>query len=257
MSVPVTGEESALVQRSEVPTDVQTYGDYKRYLRHDFYYSCAYCTICESEAQTIGFEIDHYEPKATSPHLELVYGNLMYACGVCNQRKGDFFPPLEAQNAGIRYFRPDKDLFTQHFKQKVTLRGVELEALTPIGDFSIEYIDLNRQALLRLRELRAKVDECERFVAHGVLQLRSIKIDALPANVKAQAARLIDEGLRILDSSADAIDDLLRSFAHSPLADEDPDAPRREEERRRSRAELKGLFPGLWRKPRPKRKRAR
>lgn len=242
-----------LIVRQNVP-EVAHYGEYKRYLRYDFYYSCAYCTIAETEAQTIRFTIDHYEPVSSSPGLEREYSNLMYACDACNTLKGDLWPPAEAQAAGSRYFRPDADIFTQHFSSKVTLKGVELEGKTAVGEFSIEQIDLNRQVLLRLRQMRADLSECDRFIAHGVRQLKEFPVDQLPPQIKAKAQRLISEGLDLASMCADKIDDLLREFARSHLADPDSEADERAAERRSSRKELQSLFPGIWRAPRKPKK---
>lgn len=66
---PATSVSPQLVVRSAVPVG-RPYNEYKRYLRRDFFYSCAYCTIAETEAQAIRFTIDHYEPRNAQPQLE-------------------------------------------------------------------------------------------------------------------------------------------------------------------------------------------
>jgi hypothetical protein len=45
--------------------------------RNDFFYSCAYCTMSEAEAQATRFTVDHYEPKNAQPDLINAYDNLM------------------------------------------------------------------------------------------------------------------------------------------------------------------------------------
>ena len=62
--------------------------------RYDHWYSCAYCTITEAEAQAVGFEIDHYEPVALRPDLECEDENLNYSCEVCKGRKSDYWPTI-------------------------------------------------------------------------------------------------------------------------------------------------------------------
>ena len=57
-----------------------SYANYRQDLRVDFWYSCAYCSITEVEAQGIAFEIDHYAPHSKFPELKHDYGNLMYSC---------------------------------------------------------------------------------------------------------------------------------------------------------------------------------
>jgi hypothetical protein len=71
-----------LVTRSAVPTDMK-YPGYRQHLRCDFFFSCAYCTMTEAEAQAIRMTIDHYEPRGARPDLENDYANLMYACDTC------------------------------------------------------------------------------------------------------------------------------------------------------------------------------
>ena len=66
---------------------LSNYHEYKQYLRKDFYYSCAYCTITEWKARGIRFEIDHYEPVSAAPHLRNTYTNLMYSCEECNSQR--------------------------------------------------------------------------------------------------------------------------------------------------------------------------
>src|SRR4051812_645405 len=93
---PVSSERRTLVQRSQVAPDLP-YGAYRQVIRYDFFYTCAYCTMSEAEAQAIRFCIDHYEPRSARPDLERNYTNLMYACDECNMRKGDRCPPESAR----------------------------------------------------------------------------------------------------------------------------------------------------------------
>jgi 5-methylcytosine-specific restriction endonuclease McrA len=114
-----------IVSRSVVEQG-KKYPEYRQPLRRDFFYSCAYCTMTEFEAQSIGMTIDHYEPRNAREGLRNDYGNLMYACGVCNQRKGDRCPPSEARADGHRFFRADADVRSDHFE----FVGAEVESKT-------------------------------------------------------------------------------------------------------------------------------
>ncbi len=110
-------KKSQLVVRSTVPVR-KNYSDYREFLRYDFFFSCAYCTIAESEAQAIRMTIDHYEPRNARPDLENTYDNLMYACDECNKRKGDRSPPPDARANGFRFMRSDQDFRDEHLECK-------------------------------------------------------------------------------------------------------------------------------------------
>jgi hypothetical protein len=203
---------SALVTRSTVPAGL-TYSEYREYLRYDFFYSCAYCTMSEAEAQAIRFTIDHYEPRNARPDLLDEYENLMYSCGECNLRKGDRSPPPQARADGYRFFRPDSDLHEDHFQES----GRRLQGKSHVGQYSIEALDLNRLSLRRLREIRERLTECHGLVVEGVLGLRKFPIDRLPPNVRGRALSAINRAGAAGTKIVDGIDSLLRDYARSPL----------------------------------------
>lgn len=252
--------DSILIVRVQVPAGLQ-YPEYRKFLRRDFFYSCAYCTMTESEAQAIRFTVDHYEPRGARPDLEHEYANLMYACDECNTRKGNRCPPPSARADGYRFFRPDVDRYTDHFEH----RGIRVEPKSNTAYFTIESLDLNRQTLRRLRDLRQRLTACDRFVVAGINALRGAHIDGLPQHVKAQAAAAIRNAVTVADTLADGIDALLRDYARSNLIDDDDDDPEEADRSIARAASLKALaalHPGSWRAPqkqqnRPKRVRAR
>lgn len=231
-----------LVQRSAVPPG-RPYQEYRQYLRHDFFHSCAYCTISESEAAAIRFTIDHYEPRTSRADLTNDYSNLMYSCDACNRLKGNRCPPPTARANGLRFFRPDHDLHSDHFD----LNRIRLDPKTRVGEFSIEGIDLNRLSLRKLRDFRRRLSECDTLVAAGVLALRDFHTDQLPKNVKAAAINTIGNALSAAEKMAEGIDGLLREFAHSPLIDPDPDFEQRSEERSKKIKGWQAVHAGMWR----------
>jgi 5-methylcytosine-specific restriction endonuclease McrA len=233
-----------LIKRSEV-TKGLPYNEYKKPLRYDFYYSCAYCTLTECEAEAIRFTIDHYEPQTSRADLVNEYENLMYCCDECNTRKGDRSPPETARQEGYRFFRPDKDLRDEHFE----LKGIRLAHKSNTAYYTIEALDLNRQTLRRLRELRQRLTSCDLYVAEGITALRNLSVDQLPVQIKAQAARAIRSALQTADALTEKIDDLLRSAAASHVVgtNDDGDATAREKERMDRLKQLEGMYPGKWR----------
>ncbi|HYC69364.1 HNH endonuclease [Brevundimonas sp.] len=248
----VDSSGGGLVVRSEVPPGLK-YGDYRRYLRADFSYSCAYCSMSEAEAQAIRFTIDHYEPQASRPELKDDYMNLMYCCDECNVRKGDRSPPEIARAAGFRFFRPDNDNFGEHFERS----GVRLNPKSATGDYSINALDLNRLSLRRLREIRARLVDCDAFVDSGVRALKSFQIDKLPKHIRGKALGSIRKADFVADRLASEIEAILSSYASSPLLDKDDPLSPHAEERRAKLAQIESLHPGQWRRARPSSKATR
>lgn len=240
------GGDTILVTRSAVPAGLR-YGEYKPYLRRDFFHSCAYCTMTEAEAQAVRFTIDHYEPQNARPDLVNEYSNLMWSCDTCNTRKGDRTPPSNARASGFRYFRPDVDKHKDHYESN----GERLRETSPVGYFSIEALDLNRLALRRIRGLRRRLIACDRYVVEGIAALRGIRIDQLPRGIaKARVAAGIQKASKVAEQLPDEIDGLLRYLAKSPLIDDDPEAEERNREGAKKLRELEALYPGVWRAPR-------
>jgi uncharacterized protein (TIGR02646 family) len=196
----------AIVRSTNVPV-VDSYNDYKPYLRYDFLHCCAYCTVSEAEASAVRFTIDHYEPKTARADLTNDYSNLMWCCDECNMRKGDLTPPDNARAAGIRFFRPDQDVSEDHFE----LDGLLLKRQSTIGDFTIDYIDLNR-ALRRLRDIRRRLVDCEKFVQEGVYALRRAHIDRLPRELKGRVATAVANAAKLGGQLAIEIDDIIANI---------------------------------------------
>jgi hypothetical protein len=248
--VPRSARETGLVVRSTPPAGLE-YPAYKQHLRVDFFHSCAYCTISEAEARAIRFTIDHYESREARKDLVNEYGNLMYACDICNTRKGDRYPPLEARKDGYRFFRPDQDIRSDHFERS----DIFIREKTTVGWYTIQTLDLNRLSLKRIRELRARLSECDQYVVDGITALRSFPADTLPLDVRAKALKKIKEAMDVADDLGAAIDSVLRDFAKSPLVDPDGDAEERAKERAKQMRELEAMYPGSWRAPRKRLKK--
>jgi hypothetical protein len=237
-------QSNSLVVRSQV-TPGQAYPAHKESLRKDFVYSCAYCTMCESEAHAIRFTIDHYEPKSVMPELADDYENLMYCCDTCNALKGSRCPPQKARDEGYRFFRPDRDARSDHFEKS----GIRLNSKTKIGSYTIDGVELNRQSLRRLRDLRERLTKCDEFVTNGILALKKFHIDQLPAGIKGSAIRAVRDAEAMSERIKEDIDAVLGDYARSPFIDPDPDVRSRAESLARLRA-IEAMLPGQWQAPR-------
>ncbi len=75
--------------RKHGPAGYRNYESYRDWLRDEFTFRCVYCLQREQWYNRSGaFHIDHFMPVAIEPEKELVYTNLLYACGACNEAKG-------------------------------------------------------------------------------------------------------------------------------------------------------------------------
>jgi hypothetical protein len=232
---------SADVKRSAV-APASDYHHYLETLRDDFVYSCSYCTVCETEGQTISFEIDHFEPKSARPELEILYDNLMYSCKFCNRFKGDFFPDSNMIANGAQFYKADRDRYIDHF----TLEGVRLQHKTECGRYSIDIIELNRAWLRRLRDLRNRSAAAGQYTLGGIRSLQRFHIDRLAPDQRVNTQRAIQRILRRAQTAMDETDELLRAHARSPLADLDPDADASAKRRAQNLRRWKTLYPD-WR----------
>jgi hypothetical protein len=246
--------ESSLVERSAV-TPGLPYNQYKEILREDFLWSCAFCTISEYEAQAIRMTIDHYEPQKVRPDLVNSYDNLMYCCDDCNGLKGDRCPPEKARVDGHRFFRPDQDYRHEHFQQGSNQTHIYLDGKTNVGQFTIEFLDLNRPTLLRLRKLRERLANCHQHVLNGVLGLRRFPIDRLPQSIRGIARHRIQQWVGVSIKFPDEVDKVLRGITYSPMVDNDPEKEKRAAVRTAKQRNLEGLYPGeSWRAARKKKR---
>ena len=200
------------------PTPCTNYEDYREPLRHDFWHSCAYCSVAESEARGIGFQIDHYYPKDTYPHLKASYSNLMWSCQRCNRDKSNYPPKDGPYNEDCYVIRVDQDHPANHFE----LEGDELHYLTPTGEFNITQLDLNRQSLKQVRRVRTRLWRAREICAFGISELRSTRIDRLSPKERGKFLKLKKELGDDFASLKNALDDYIRNAARSILLDPDP-----------------------------------
>lgn len=199
------------------------YESYREELRRDFAWSCAYCSRAEGEVQATSFHIDHYKPRAAGGSDE--YANLYYACAKCNHDKGDLIscgPPDHRRVIRPDVENPDVHLSLAHDR-------VDLEPLSPVGEFNIEVLRLNALSHRRVRLLRAQYHEAAEVIAHGLRILRHARIDMLQPRAKPAVLRTIGQLKKQHGTVEAALEKVLRSI------DADASSP---EELRRRRAYL-------------------
>jgi hypothetical protein len=234
----------AVTRSATVPAGLK-YPEYRQYLREDFLYSCAYCSMTESEARGIRLTIDHYEPKSIKPELEDTYDNLMYACDECNTLKGDRSPTPEARAKDQRFFRVDADVRGEHFR----LEENEVKGTTNVGTYTTLALSLNRGSLLRLRQLRRRLFDHDDYISEGIAALLSFPIDRLGPEVRAQAKAAMRDLIQTTQQVFDDFDELLLQMAKSPiLSDGVTEEERRQNKERLAKLrQMDGILPTAWR----------
>src|SRR5947209_4558515 len=75
--------------RRHGPRGYSDYQFYKPWLRDEFVFRCLYCLWRERWQPDghHGFGVEHIQPQATQPAQSLDYGNLVYACNMCNSTR--------------------------------------------------------------------------------------------------------------------------------------------------------------------------
>jgi len=212
--------------------------------------------MSEHEAHGISFGIDHYEPQTSREDLINFYLNLMYVCEECNARKGDRDPPPAARANGKRFYRADEDVHSEHFK----LVGSRLEGITPTGRYTEDAVDLNRQGLLMLRQLRRQLIDSNEYVAEGIAALLSFPVDRVGQRFRLEVLKAINEVVKAAEGAFDDLDDLLLKFAKSAVLPDDELATeevlRQNERLARLKAE-ETIYVGLWRGRRKKKRQTK
>src|SRR5690606_11910094 len=81
------------------------------------------------------------------------YRNLSWSCGLCNGSKSDDWPSPEEESEGVRMLDPVSDRLSEHVAET---SDHELEALTDLGQYYIETLDLNSTVHVRRGADRVK-----------------------------------------------------------------------------------------------------
>jgi hypothetical protein len=189
---------------------------YRKELREDFLYSCAYCGLMESEAVGIEFQVDHY-----NPHQEdrADYSNLFWACSQCNRRKSDYYvdPHVDGKldNGQFAIVKLDEHLLEEH----IAGAGADysVSPLTNVGTATIEFVGLNRPALMVIRRLRAELGVALDQIVFGLYSLRG-RTGFSPAEAMWMRSFARDKATAV-ESIIDKFIEYVRIVAASPLVD--------------------------------------
>lgn len=161
------------------PPAYKTFSSYREYLRSTSNYSCAYCTISESENPGATFNIEHFRPRALFPNLQSECENLRYACPRCNSYKSDNW--IDISNGCIRdCSRCSTKACTQNVDRFVDSLNENPSDMMFVNDnnmicaysgskpanYTIDYLRLNRNQLIKLRHVRKFMVDWENDLAN-------------------------------------------------------------------------------------------
>ena len=153
----------SIIIRKEKPPKFNNYKKYKKYLRKDFSYRCAYCSIHEGEnGSHHNFVCEHFKPKSKMEfrHLKNTYENLLYSCQTCNRLKGKTWPSILMITNGFFFLNPCDVDFENYFYLDKT--NFQLIPKSDAAKYTMEKIHLNCNQLISYRKaqfLRQKVEK--------------------------------------------------------------------------------------------------
>ena len=153
------------------PPKYDQYPKYREYLRKATDFSCAYCTISESESSGATFNIDHFRPKKEFPSLEASCENLRYTCPRCNsykrsrwiQRTAGCIRDCKTCTTHVckenipRFIDTLKELPSEHIFLNEDDMLCAYSGSNP-ANYTIKYLRLNRAQLVKLRHTRRFMD---------------------------------------------------------------------------------------------------
>lgn len=176
------------VVREQKPPELSDYRRYKRYLRLDFRYRCAYCNIPERRnGPSRNYAVDHFRPKSRPEfaHLRTAYSNLYYVCFACNDYKGNHWPSPGENALGERFLDPCEDDFMEHL---VVADDGSLTPLTPVARYFARRLNLNRETLCLWRAEMASNRSTLHEIEQMIEEMRSANLSESVAAVKNLAA---------------------------------------------------------------------
>lgn len=233
------------------PAPRADYHAYREDLRKDCLHLCAYCTISEVEAGGVGFEIDHYLPQEHFPHLKSDFLNLLWSCRFCNGYKDDFVPGTD--HHGVKHFviRPDENHPDDHLEEAA---DGTLKPLTPAGICSNRVVLLNREQLVRVRRVRARVADARATTRDALASIVAPSLDQIAPRVRIAFEKLKHDVVQLAAEYAAARRDEVRALARSPSLDPEPNRDKLNADKREYIDQLRvlGVSPPP---PKPKKKK--
>ncbi len=158
--------------------------DTRRLVRDRAHFACEFCTVAETDT---GGELtlDHFHPKAKGGTDEPE--NLLYACMRCNLHKADYWP---IHSDDLPLWNPRQEPMAAHL---LILTDGTLYPTTPVGEFTIARLRLNRPPLVAYRLGKLRRQETELLLSRYREIVRTLE------QLSAQQALLLEENRILLE----------------------------------------------------------
>jgi hypothetical protein len=161
-------------QRTQKPPSYSNYRAYKKFLRIEFDYRCAYCEVREPElGGAKSFHIDHYRPKRFTTLLN-DYLNLFYTCRDCNTYKGDYWPSRWERLRKKFILNPCDHDFAEHYDR----RGIQWGARTATARWNFYKLRLNSPLRMQIRDDRGNVLQTIGLLEEQLALSVKVKVEA-------------------------------------------------------------------------------
>ncbi len=148
--------------------------DYREYVAKSCEYSCVYCTLTESESSGATFNIDHFRPQKLFPKLYSECSNLRYSCPRCNSYKRarwiaqEYGCIRDCESCKKKVCKSDIPRFIDGFEENPEdFLIINSEYIivpknnSKVGKYTIDSLRLNRAQLVKIRKIRAFINEWE------------------------------------------------------------------------------------------------
>ena len=138
---------------------------------------CMYCSGSEAS------NVEHFRPKAIFPERAMDWNNFLWICGICNQKKGDHFPPDTGEGAMIINpieSNPWDYFFIDEFGNLTEIWRSDLNDVDPRAKSTMVHLGLDREALQlvrqeRLEDLRRQISDLTELFTAGTASKNELR----------------------------------------------------------------------------------
>jgi len=157
------------------------YNEYRQEIREDCCGRCVYCDAHENEIGGVeSMTLDHFRPKDKYKHLTHDPSNLVWACHICNQLKGNLWPAYGHDNGHYEVTFINEKGFIDPFSEDIAdfmelSPDGQLKALKDPALYIISFLKLNRIGVRKIRENRRnKYERRQEYEIYYAQAVRSI-----------------------------------------------------------------------------------